>query len=204
MSAVSERARDFWDRISPRERGLVMVAAVVAPLTLVIWLGMAIGDGLSNMQARNDRIRKALVVIADLKQRGPKQPVDDLVSGMPVEPLSLETYLSNAATTAGFVLKGTTPRNPVSRNGFATASVALSVSDLTIEQLKKFLQEVETKSKYVAVTRMEITRREYKGKDKLDASLEVSTYAREPAKKSDAGAGSGAGAGAGSGSEKGG
>lgn len=199
MSAVSERARDFWDRISPRERGLVMIGAVVAPLTLVIWLGMAIGDGLSNMQARNDKMRKALVVIADLKQRGPRQPVDDLVSGMPVEPLPLETYLSNAATTAGFVLKGTTPRNPVARNGFTTASVSLSVSDLTIEQLKKFLQEVETKSKYVAVTRMEITRRDYKGKDKLDASMEVSTYAREPAKKSDAGSG----AGAGSGSEKG-
>jgi type II secretory pathway component PulM len=183
MSAVSERARDFWDRISPRERGLVMIAAVAAPLTLVIWLGMAIGDGLSSMQARNDKMRKALTVLADLKARGPKQPADDLVAGMPVEPLGLETYLTNAATAAGFVLKGTTPRNPVARNGFTTSSVSLSVSDLNIEQLKKFLQEVETKSKYVAITRMDITRREYKGKDKLDVQLEVSTYAREPAKK---------------------
>jgi type II secretory pathway component PulM len=190
MSAVSERARDFWDRISPRERGLVMVAAVVAPLTLVIWLGLAIGDGLSSMEARNDKVRKALKVLAELKLH-PKQPVDDKVSGMPVEPLSLETYLSNAATTAGFVLKGTTPRNPVTRNGFTTASVSLSVTDLTLDQLKKFLQEVETKSQYVAVTRMEITRREYKGKDKLDAQLEVSTYAREAAKKPEGASGSG-------------
>jgi type II secretory pathway component PulM len=191
MSAVSERAREFWDRISPRERGLVMIGAVAAPVVLVIWLGMAIGDGLSNMQARNDRMRKALTVLADLKVRGPKQPADDLVAGMPVEPLSLETYLSNAATTAGFVLKGTTPRNPVSRNGFTTSSVSLSISDLTIEQLKKFLQEVETRSKYVAVTRMDITRRDYKGKDKLDVQLEVSTYARETAKKPEAGSGAG-------------
>ncbi|HEY0480923.1 MAG TPA: type II secretion system protein GspM [Kofleriaceae bacterium] len=191
MSAVSERARDFWDRISPRERGLVMAAAVIAPLTLVIWLGLAIGDGLSSMQARNDKMRRALAVLADLKARGPRQPVDDVVSGMPVEPLSLETYLSNAATTAGFVLKGTTPRNPVPRNGFITASVSVNLPDLTLDQLKKFLQEVETKSKYVAVTRMEITRREYKGKDKLDAALEVSTYAKEAVKKPDAGAGSG-------------
>lgn len=191
MSAVSERARDFWDRISPRERGLVVAAAVVAPLTLVIWLGLAIGDGLSSMQGRNDKMRKALTVLADLKARGgPKQPADDLVAGMPVEPLSLETYLSNAATTAGFVLKGTTPRTPVARNGFTTASVSLNVNDVTLDQLKKFLQEVETKSKYVAVTRMEITRRDYKGKDKLDAALEVSTYAREPVKKPE-GAGSG-------------
>jgi type II secretory pathway component PulM len=199
MSGVSERARDFWDRISPRERGLVMIGAVAAPLVLVIWLGMAIGDGLSNMQARNDKMRKALIVLADLKARGPKQPADDLVAGMPVEPLGLETYLTNAATAAGFVLKGTTPRNPVARNGFTTSSVSLNINDLTIEQLKKFLQEVETKSKYVAITRMDITRRDYKGKDKLDVQLEVSTYAKEPAKKTDGGA-----AGSGAGSEKGG
>ena len=190
MSAFSERAREFWDRISPRERGLVMIGAVAAPLTLVIWLGMAIGDGLSSMQARNDKMRKALTVLTDLKARGPKQPVDDLVAGMPVEPLSLETYLSNAATTAGFVLKGTTPRNPVARNGFTTNSVSLSISDLTIEQLKKFLQEVETKSKYVAITRMDITRRDYKGKDKLEVALEISTYAREAKKPEGSGSGS--------------
>ena len=193
MSAVSERARDFWDRISPRERGLVMLAAVVAPLTLVVWLGLAIGDGLAGMQTRNDRMRKALTVIADLKARGPRQQVDDVVAGMPVEPLSLETYLSNAATTAGFVLKGTTPRTPVTRSGFVTASVSLNANDLTIEQLKKFLQEIETKSKYVAITRMDITRKEYKGKDKLDVAMEVSTYAKEPAKKPDAGSGAGSG-----------
>ena len=184
---VSEHARDFWDRISPRERGLVLLAAIAAPLTIVIWLGMAIGDGLSNMEARNDKMRKALSVLAELKARGPQQPVDDVVAGMPLEPLSLETYLSNAAQTAGFVLKGTTPRTPTTRNGFVTSSVTLSVSDLTLDQLEKFLQAVETKSKYVAVTRLEIQRRDYKGKDKLDASLEVSTYAKEAAKKPEGG-----------------
>jgi type II secretory pathway component PulM len=191
MSAVSERARDFWDRISPRERGLVMVGAVVAPLALVLWLGLAIGDGLSSMQARNDKMRKALTVLADLKARGPRQPVDDVVAGMPVEPLSLETYLSNAATTAGFVLKATTPRNPVTRNGFITNSVSISNLDVNIEQLKKFLQEIETKSKYVAITRLDINRRDFKGKDRLEASLEVSTYAKEAAKKVEPAAGSG-------------
>jgi len=197
MSAASERARDFWDRISPRERGLVVLAAVAVPLTIVIWLGFAIGDGLASMEARNDRMRKALTVIADLKARGPVQPADDLVAGMPVEPLALETYLTNAANTAGFVLKGTTPRNPVVRNGFQTNSVSLNVSDLTLEQLKKFLQEVESKSKYVAVTHLDITRRDYKGKDKLDASLEVSTYSKEQPKKTE---GSGADAGSAKGS----
>jgi type II secretory pathway component PulM len=192
MSAISERAREFWDRISPRERTLVLLAAVAAPFTIAIWLGLAIGDGLSDMEARNDKMRKALSVLTDLKARGPMQPADDLVANMPVEAPGLETYLTNAASTAGFVLKGTTPRTPVPRNGFTTSSVTLSVSDLTLDQLQKFLQEIETKSKYVAVTRIEITRRDYKGKDKLDATLEVSSYAKDQPEKPE-GAGSGAG-----------
>ncbi len=196
MSAVSERARDFWDRISPRERALVMLAAVAAPVTIAIWLGLAIGDGLSTMETRNDKMRKALSVLADLKARGPLQPADDPAANMPTEALGLETYLTNAAQTAGFSLKGTTPRTPVPRNGFTTSSVSLSVPDLTIDQLQKFLQAIETKSKYVAVTRLEIARKDYKGKDKLDATLEVSTYSKDAPKdapKKSEGSGSDAG-----------
>ena len=179
MSTIQERARDFWDRISPRERGLVVIAAIAAPITIVIWLGLAIGTGLDNMEARNNRMRQALTVVADIKARGPRLPTDDVLAGMPVEPLALETYLTNAATAAGFQLKGTTPKTPGSRPGFVINSVSLNVTDLTLEQLKRFLQEIEGKSKYVAVTHLDITRKEYKGKDKLDASLEVSTYAKE-------------------------
>ena len=44
--AVADRARDFWDRISPRERMLVVLMAVAVPITLAIWLGLSIQDGL--------------------------------------------------------------------------------------------------------------------------------------------------------------
>ncbi|MBA3463495.1 MAG: type II secretion system protein M [Deltaproteobacteria bacterium] len=190
MSSVKDRARDFWDRISPRERRLVVVAAIALPLTVIIWLGLSIADGLSNMEARNDKMRKALVVLADLKARGPAQPADDVVATMGVEPLSLDTYLSNAAQKAGFTLKGTTPRNPVTRNGFVTNSVSCQISDLTIDQFKKFLQEVETGSKVVIVTRLDV-RRDFKTKEKLDATLEVSTYSKEPPPKGEGGGSAG-------------
>lgn len=191
MSAASERAREFWDRISPRERGMVVVAAVATPLVLVIWLAMQIGDGLSNIETRNNDMRRALVALSSMRGK-PVQEGDDLIKGMPVEPLSLNTYLANAAQAAGFTLKGTTPRTPVTRNGFVTSSVSLQVTDVTIDQLEKFLQAVETKSKYVAVTRLDINRRDYKGKDKLEAQLEVSTYSKEPTKGGAAGSGSAA------------
>ena len=189
---ISERARDFWDRISPRERRLVVIAAIAAPITLALWLGLAIHDGLSDMETRNERTRKALRIVDDLKSRGPIKPTDDVVATMGIEPVSLDPYLTNAATKAGFVLKGTTPRNQVTKNGFVTNSVSCQVSDLTLDQLKKFLQEIESSSKVVAVTRLEIQRRDYKGKDKVDANLEVSTYSKEPPPKGD-GTGSGSG-----------
>ena len=44
--------------------------------------------------------------------------------------------------------------------------------------------------KVVVVTRLDI-RRDFKAKEKLDATLEVSTYSKEPPPKGDAGSGSG-------------
>ncbi|MDQ3364245.1 MAG: type II secretion system protein M [Myxococcota bacterium] len=191
--SVTDRARDFWDRISPRERRLVALGAIALPITLAVWLGLQINDGLTEIETRNAKMRRALVVLTDLRARGPMVPTDDAVATMGSEPLSLDTYLRNAANKAGFPIKGTiTPRNPVTRNGFVTSSVSISLDDLELEQVKSFLQEVESASKVVAVTNLDI-KRDFKDQTKVDAKLEVSTYSREPrsgdAEKAEAGSG---------------
>ena len=191
MSSITERARDFWDRISPRERVMVLALGVAAPIVLAVWLGMNISDGLAAKEKSNQQMRKALVVLADLKARGLETTAgDNIVDTMGTEPLSLDSYLDEAAKTAGFTLKGTTPRPPVPKNGFVTTTVQCAVSDLSIDQLRKFLQEIETKSKLVMITKLEV-KRSFKDKEKLNATLEVSTYSKEaPAKKDGAGSGS--------------
>ena len=75
-TSLAERARDFWDRISTRERRLVVLAGIALPLTIAIWLGLSIQDGLVAKEANNESMRKALVVISDLKSRGPAQPAE--------------------------------------------------------------------------------------------------------------------------------
>jgi type II secretory pathway component PulM len=191
MSAITDKASDFWARISPRERRLVLIAAVAVPLTIAIWLGLAIHDGLDAMATRNNKSRKALDALADLRARGQThEQVDDVTATMGTEPLSLDTYLSNAAKKAKYDLKSTiTPRQPVSRNGFVTNTSTLTLDNMTIEQLRDFLQEVETASKVVAVTHIDM-RRDFRDKDKIDVNLEVSTYSKE---KPAAAEGSGAG-----------
>jgi len=177
--AVADRARDFWDRISPRERKLVVLLAVAAPITLALWIGSSIKGSLAEREEHNDKMRRALAIIADLKSRGPAtSPQDDPLKDIGPEPLSLDTYLDNAAKKAGFTIKSTTPHTPVTRNGFTTTSISFSIDDLEIDKLKTFLQEVETASKAVAITTLE-TQRDRRDKTKIDAKLVVSTYSRE-------------------------
>ncbi len=184
--AISDSARNFWDRISPRERMLVVIAAIAVPVTLALWLAFAISDGLDAREAHNDDIRAALKIVDDLHARGAvPPPIDDVV--LPADPLPLESYLDKAATKAGFQLKGTTPRPDQPRGDTVTTSVSLALDRITLPQLKDFLQEVEAQ-KIVAVTRLEI-HKDYND-DKLGASLEVSTYSKPLVKKAD-GSGSG-------------
>jgi type II secretory pathway component PulM len=180
MSAITDKASDFWARISPRERRLVVIAMVAVPITIAIWLGLAIHDGLDAMGTRTQKTRKALDALSDMRARGQThEQVDDVVATMGTEPLSLDTYLSNAAKKAKFELKSTiTPRQPVARNGFVTNTSTLTLDNLTIEQLRDFLQEVESGSKVVAVTHLDM-RRDFRDKDKIDVNLEVSTYSKE-------------------------
>jgi hypothetical protein len=190
--AFSDKARDFWDRISPRERRLVVLAGIAAPLTLAIWLGLAIHDGLGAMEDRNERSRKALEVLSDLRARGHTQASgeQDVVATMGTEPLSLDTYVANAAKKAKFELKGSiNPRTPQTRNGFVTNTSTLSLDKITIEQFKDFLYAIENDSKVVAITHLDI-RKDFRDKEKLDVNVEVSTYSKEKTAES---AGSGAG-----------
>ena len=194
--AISDRARDFWDRISPRERVLVVALAFALPAILATWLALSIRGGLIAMEERNERTRDALAEIAKLRASGPQQPIDDQVK-VPDEPVALETYVSKAAEKVSLKFKGAIDSRPkATRNGFVTTTVSCALDDVTTDQLKAFLQEVETGNKVVIVTHVDI-RRDFRDKKKLDVAFEISTYSNVP--KPGSGSGS-----AGSGDQKGG
>jgi hypothetical protein len=192
MSTIRDTARNFWDRISPRERRLVVIGAIVGPITLALWLGLAIHDGLDAMEVRNNETRKALAIVEDMRAKGEtRAAVDDAVATMGTEPLSLDTYLTNAAKKAKFELKSTiTPHTPVTKNGFVTTSSSLSLDKLSINEMKDFLTAIETDSKAVQITHLEL-RRDFRDKDKLSATIEVSNYSKEAPSAKGSGDGSG-------------
>jgi type II secretory pathway component PulM len=199
--AFVDTVREKWDAITPRERRIVVIGGAAAIVTIVLWLGMSIRDGLSAIEHRNARMEKALDALIDVRAHGVKKAdANDVVATMGTETLALETYLSKAADQVKITVPSYNPRTPVEKNGFVTKTTQIELRDLTIEQVKDFLEQIESGNKLVQVTSLTLNRN-FRDKDKLDAKLEVSTYAKVPPQ---AAAGSGSGSGSGSSSGTGG
>nr|MBP9086515.1 type II secretion system protein M [Kofleriaceae bacterium] len=164
--SIIETIQTWWDRISPREKRTVVIAGIAMPLTLLLWGGLKIHDGLAAREVQNEKMRKALGVLASLRSRGPSAPTDTTLADMPIEAAKLESYLEAAAKKVNVVIPRYSPGAVVPKNGFVTHSMRIELNDLTIEQSKAFMEEVEKGSRYVAVTQLAVTR-DYKDKDKL-------------------------------------
>jgi Type II secretion system (T2SS), protein M len=190
---VQDRARDFWDRISPRERNLVILLVIATPIVLALWLGSAIRDGLDAMEHHNDRDRKALAAVETMRAKGESKPLaDDSMTGMPSDLPSLQTYVSNAAKKAKLDIKSISPRTPQAKSGFQSQTANFQIDKVDIQETKDLLNALETDSKFVAVTKLEL-QRDFRDKDKLRADVDVTAYAHEAPKGGSGDAGSAVG-----------
>jgi type II secretory pathway component PulM len=203
MASLVDNLRDKWEAITPRERKIVVFGGIAAILTIVLWLAFSIRDGLHAIEHRNARMESALDTLSELRVRGQQKPAgDDIVSTIGTEGVRLETYLSKAAESVKITVPSFNPRTPVEKNGFRTKSTSLELRDLSIDQVKDYLEAIETGNKLVQVTALTVNRN-FRDKEKIDLKLEVSTYEKiveQPA----AGSGSGSGSGTASGSASGG
>jgi len=181
--AIADRARDYWDRISPRERKLLVFLAVAVPLSLALWLGLAIRDGLVDMERRNQDTRDALDIVERIRSTG-VDTHQDTGPKIPDQPIPLETYVSKAAEKVGLAFKGSIDTRKATKNGFVTTTVSCALDNVSTEQLRAFLQDVESGEKVVAVTHLSI-KRDWRDKEKLDANLEISTYSNAEKKKTE-------------------
>lgn len=199
MSTFADRASDWWETKNQRERMLLIALAVTAPITIAVFLGSYISDGLNKIEANNNKMRRALVVLEELIARGPAQPVDNVLLSMPTEPIALESYLTRAAQRAKVVIPRFNPRAQVTRDGFVTSGMQIDLNDVTLEQARLFFEAVENgESPYVAVTAVSVSRK-LAAKEKLNFKLDITAYAKVPDKPAEsAGAGDAGAGGAGS------
>ena len=191
--AALDTLRDKWENITPRERMLVVVGGIAVPCILLLYLALGIGDRLDAMEKNNDKMRRALAVLAEYRARG-GAPTASGPQGpeIPAQPVKLESYLDRAAQKVGITVPSYKPHTPQPKgNGFTMHTVDLSVAGLTIEQTKDFLEAIETDNKLVVVSALQV-KKNFSDKTKVDLKLEVSTFSKEGAAPA-AGSGSGTG-----------
>jgi len=192
--AALDKLRDKWESISPRERVMVVLLGASTVVVLVLYVALAIHDRLDALEAKNAEARKALQRLTAYRA-APKAAVgNDPTALIPAEPVKLESYIYKAGSTAQVTVPGVTPRTPVSRDGYTVHAASIEIRDLTITQVKDFLQALETDSPVVVVTSLTI-RRNFRDQEKMDLSAEISTYSKAAAAAEGAGSGSGSGSG---------
>lgn len=179
--ASADQLREKWERITPRERMMVILLGATFVCVVLAWLGFMISDGLDEIEARNGKTRVALrsLETCSTNESGPAQVFPD-------EPEKLETYLDKVAKDVAIEIPGTSPRTPVERGEYKESSTRLQISGITIYELKDFLEKVETRNRLVVITSLHV-KKHFKDQEMLNVDMVVTTYSKVKAQDGEGG-----------------
>jgi type II secretory pathway component PulM len=177
-----DRLRDMWERLGPRERRLGGLLAVVLVVCGVLYVGFMIQDGLHDLERHNDDTRAILATLnnrrEELIEARSKQGETTAMIGE--EHTALPTYLEKVGTDVGVSIRAQTEKPTVARGKFHEHQSQITLFDVSLDQLAKFLRGIETQNPSVVVQRLQVKRSALQ-KEKLDkVELTVATFSRAP------------------------
>jgi type II secretory pathway component PulM len=180
-----DRLREMWERLGPRERRLGVLLFVVVMVCGVLYVGFMILDGLHELERHNDDTRAILTTLNnrrdELMEARSKQGETSAMIGE--EATALPTYLEKVASEVGVQIKAQTEKPTVARGKFHEHQTQITLYDISLEQLAKFLRGIETQSPVVVTQRLQIKRSALQ-KEKMDkVDITAVTYSRAPAAK---------------------
>jgi len=197
--ATLDKLRDKWQSISPREQRMVLLLGVSFVLVMIIYVSLQIREGLSALEAKNAKSRKALQMLTSYKAQARAVTGDDPAKLIKEEAVKLESYIYKAGEKAKVTVPGVNTRGPSPKGAFIAHAATVEIRELNITQVKDFLEAIETDNKIVMVSALQI-RRNFRDKEKLDLNLEVVTWSKVAAEgEGDKGSGSGSGSASGTG-----
>lgn len=182
-SGIGLRAR--WERMTERERRLLVALGVTLTLCVVGLVAFFINDGLSTLESDNEYMRTALDDIErgrDGYQRA-KAKLNALESRIGRGGVQLQGYLETAAKDAGVDIaeQSEQPAQPAGKS-YIERAVELRIREVNLESLAKFLRKIETGPNLVVVTQLEVRTRDDKH-ERLEVEMRVATYEHAPAEK---------------------
>jgi type II secretory pathway component PulM len=168
-----------WERLSQRERSMVGGLVAVVVVGVVILVGYIIASGLEELEENNEATRKALRDIEQNKdsfvvQRQRLAALEVRISRTPVE---LNRFLETAASAAGISIAESGEMQPVQGDRYTQRGMEIKLRKVNIEQLAKFMKEIETSQQLVQITSLSVNTR-WNQHEELDVEMTVSTYER--------------------------
>lgn len=177
MASGLDGLRNRWEQISEREQRLVVALGITFVIVIVIWVGLQINERLTALEEENTKTRKALAALQVYRIEGADAQAQNDMPEIPDTPVGLDTYLSGIANEVEIKIPNFNPLTPQSDDDFTQTATQIEIRNLTIEQLKDFLQKVESKSDVVIIRKLNI-KQHFRDKAKLDIRMEVATFAK--------------------------
>jgi cell division protein FtsB len=181
MANPIDSLRDRWEQMPPRERRLVTILVTTIVVGVAFYVALGIRDGLVALEDKNQQKREALRALA-LYRTG--AATTQSVVQIPAEAEKLDRYIDGIIQKIGIE----SPRYPqpkdTKKGKYIERTFKLKFDDLTITQLKDFLERIETGSKVVIVKELHV-KVNFRDKEKLDLDLTVATYFEPNSKKGD-------------------
>jgi len=172
------KLRDWYERLSQRERALIGAMGVTFVITVTLIIGFVVNDGLTTLAQRNSDMRQALRDIETQRDGYLRQKakLDQLATRLGQAPIQLGGYLEEAAKEAGVQILESNdhPPAPAGKN-WTEKSLDLRLSHVQLDQLANFLRRIESGPHLVVVNALLVRTRDDKHQE-LDVEMGISTY----------------------------
>lgn len=169
-----------WNRMAPRERRLAGILGGVVVVAIVAAVAVLTVQSLAEIRDNNEAARDALAAIA--KHRDEFQDAKNKMAAQEArighEPPQLAADLEAAAKEVNIAIPETQsrPAVPVGKR-YLEHSVDVTLRQVDLLSLSKFLNKVESGRRLIVVSRMSLKRAFAEG-EKLNVSMTATTWER--------------------------
>ncbi len=180
--AITDDVKSYWERLSSRDRNLLMLLGVVFGGFVVFMTTFQLNQAASKRQTRIDTKMTQLREVAQLtsgyrQAETQRQELERKLKDHAVK--NLFSYLEELSKREALEIGGMSDKGqgPVEGSGatkLAQQSVEVTLTRVPLDKLTKFLNDIENNPGMVRVTRLQLRPREED--NVLDAWFTVSTY----------------------------
>lgn len=168
--------RDYWEKLSDRERKLLSIMGAVLLTVLVFGVVWTTSSAVAEVEEERDSIRSVLADIdraSDLlaKRRAEREAIE---ARFRIKPPALAAFLESKAKQEGLEVRQVVEEPEKKLNGYTKQSVRVGISGVSLRPLMHLLVAIEQEQAPIAIERLVIEH--YSAGDSYKADIGVAAF----------------------------